>query len=79
MTANEKAVMTDCYRFLEAFSSPPPNMSGESPGWWERAAEALKDLGARNRQHPLAIQVGSAIYSYLSEKADAVSRKAVGE
>lgn len=72
MTDNEKAVMTDCYRFLNEFDNPPP---GQADEYWARAAGALADLGNRNRNHPLALLVGSAVYEYLEQKWKAINRK----
>lgn len=72
MTDNEKAVMTDCYRFLNEFGQPPVGEAGE---WWARAAGALTELGARNRNHPLAVLVGTAVYEYIEEKWKAMQRR----
>lgn len=72
MTDNEKAVMTDCYKFLNEFNQPPP---GDAAEWWARAAEALNELGIRNKNHPLALAVGPAVYDYLEQKWRAINRK----
>ena len=72
MTDNEKAVMTDCYKFLNEFNQPPP---GDATEFWFKAAGALEELGERNRQHPLALKVGVAVYEYLEEKWKAINRK----
>ena len=72
MTDNEKAVMTDCYKFLNEFNQPPP---GDAAEWWAKAAEALTDLGNRNRNHPLALTVGPAVFEYLEQKWKAINRR----
>lgn len=72
MTDNEKAVMTDCYKFLNEFNQPPP---GDAAEWWAKAAEALTALGDRNRNHPLALTVGPAVYEYLEQKWKAINRR----
>lgn len=72
MTDNEKAVMTDCYRFLNEFNQPPP---GDNAEWWAKASEALNEIGVRNKNHPLALVVGSAVYEYLEQKWKAINRK----
>lgn len=72
MTDNEKAVMTDCYKFLNEFNQPPP---GEATEWWAKAAEALSALAGRNRNHPLALTVGPAVMDYLEQKWKAINRR----
>ena len=72
MTDREKAVMTDCYRFLGEFNQPPP---GDAAEWWSKAAEALTELGNKNGNHPLALTVGCAVYEYLEQKWKAVNRR----
>ena len=72
MTDNEKAVMTDCYRFLDRFNQPPP---GKADDWWLSAAAALAEIGVKHRNHPLALTVGPAVYEYLEQKWKAINRK----
>lgn len=72
MTDREKAVMTDCYRFLNEFNQPP---AGEAADWWARAAEALNELGNKNGNHPLALTIGPAVLEYLEQKWKAINRR----
>lgn len=72
MTDNEKAVMTDCYKFLDRFNMPPP---GDAAEYWKQAADALSELGNRHRNHPLALTVGPAIYDYLEQKHKAINKR----
>ena len=72
LTDREKAVMTDCYRFLGEFNQPPPGAAVE---WWAKAADALSELGNKNGNHPLALTVGPAIYEYLEQKWKAINRR----
>ena len=72
MTDNEKAVMTDCYKFLDKFNMPPP---GDATNYWFEAASALEELGQKHRNHPLALTVGPAIYDYLEQKHKAINRR----
>ena len=72
ITDNEKAVMTDCYKFLNKFNQPPP---GDAAEWWERAAEELSVLGVKHKNHPLALTVGPAVYDYLEQKWKAINRR----
>ena len=69
---NEKAVMTDCYKFLNEFNQPP---HGDAAEWWERAAEELSVLGVKHKNHPLALTVGPAVYEYLEQKCKAINRR----
>ena len=72
LTDREKAVMTDCYRFLGEFNQPPP---GDAAEWWSKAADALSELGNKNGNHPLALTVGPAVYDYLEQKWKAINRR----
>lgn len=74
MTDNEKAVMTDCYKFLGEFNQPP---SGDAEDWWGNAADALLEIGRKNKNHPLALMVGAAVYEYLEQKWKAINRRVV--
>jgi hypothetical protein len=64
--------MTDCYKFLNQFSQPP---TGDGDAWWGKAAEELSILGAKNKNHPLALTVGPAIFDYLEQKWRAINRR----
>lgn len=72
MTDNEKAVMTDCYKFLNEFNQPPPGAATE---YWDKAAHALGELGNKHKNHPLALAVGTAVYEYLEQKWKATNRR----
>lgn len=72
MSDNEKAVMTDCYRFLEKYGQPP---AGRDDDWWMEAAHALAGIGEKHRNHPLALGVGCAVYEYIEAKWKAINRK----
>ena len=72
MTDNEKAVMTDCYRFLDKYNQPPP---GKADEYWEQAGNDLNELGIKHRNHPLVLAVGPAIFDYLEQKHRAINRK----
>lgn len=72
MTDNERAVMTDCYKFLDAFNQPP---SGPADAWWAKAADELGLLGVKHKNHPLALAMGPAIFDYLEQKWRAINRR----
>ena len=75
MTDNEKAVMTDCYRFLNEYGNPPSKDSAECDEWWDRAATAFESIAQTHKHHPLAVKVSIAVYEYLEEKWHAINRK----
>lgn len=75
MTDNEKAAMTDCYKFLDRFDNPVAKGERGCEEYWEGAGKALLELVEKNQHHPLAVEVGVAIYTYLEEKWKAVNRK----
>lgn len=72
MTDNEKAVMTDCYKFLNEFSNPP---AGEADEYWGKVSDALAEICVKHKNHPLAIQVGAGILDYLEQKWKAINRR----
>ena len=71
MTRNETAVFTDTMKYLDTFNDPPALSDPASEAWWERAADALSAFSNAHGQHPLAIEMGVAIYSYIEVKAKA--------
>lgn len=75
MTSNEKAVMTDCYRYLDQFNQPLPKDDPECANWWKKAAEAYIELGKKHNNHPLVLNVGTGVFSYIEEKWKAINRK----
>lgn len=75
MTDNEKAVMTDCYKFLNTFNQPPARNNPACDEWWAKCGDALIELQERNRNHPLAMKMGVAVFEYLEEKWKAINRK----
>ena len=75
MTDNERAVMTDCYKFLNEFNQPPARDDPMCDGWWAKCGDALIGLQERNRNHPLAMKMGMAVFEYLEEKWKAINRK----
>ena len=72
LTDREKAVMTDCYKFLNEFNQPPP---GDATEFWFKAAGALEELGVKHKNHPLALAVGPAVMDYLEQKWKAINRR----
>ena len=71
MTQNESIVFKAAMEYLERFGNPPPYHAAESLPWWEKAADALAEFGNKHYNHPLALQLGVAIYEYIEIKAKA--------
>ena len=69
MTAEEKDIMADMFYFLRDHADPPAVGTDACTSFWETAA---KDIGALVAQkwnnHPLAMGIGIALYSYLEKK-----------
>ena len=69
MTNEEKSIMGDLFYYLRDHCDPPTNGSVESRPFWDRAAEdILRMVHDRWHNHPLAVEMGTAVYSYLEKK-----------
>lgn len=64
--------MTDCYRLLEVYSNPP---AGEAEDYWREVSGALETMAAKHKNHPLAVEVGAGIMSYLERKWKAINKR----
>ena len=71
MTRNETSIFTDAMKYLDTFNDPPANDDPQAASWWERAADAISAFANAHGQHPLAIEIGVALYSYIEIKAKA--------
>ena len=72
MTNEEKAIMGDMFYFLRDHNDPPPVGTDECLAFWEKAAKDIGDLvGSKWNNHPLAMEVGIALYGYIEKKCKA--------
>lgn len=72
MTNEEKTIMADMFYFLRDHNDPPANGTDECIVFWEKAAEDIGALvGRKWNNHPLALDVGVALYGYLEKKCKA--------
>lgn len=71
MTKNENAVFLDAMRYLDLYDDPPAGNGDGASGWWNKAAEDLVLFTNAHDEHPLAVQLGLALYSYIEIKANA--------
>ncbi len=78
MTRNENAVFMDAMHYLDVFNDPPANDDPQATSWWEKAADALNAFSNAHEQHPLAVEIGVALYSYIEVKAKAKGGGACG-
>ncbi|MBE5798239.1 MAG: hypothetical protein E7327_12835 [Clostridiales bacterium] len=75
MTREESDIMKDAFFFLRDHIDPPAVGTPACDAFWEQAARQLSELGAKWNNHPLALEVLPAIYSYIETKC---KRKAGG-
>lgn len=75
MTREESDIMKDAFFFLRDHIDPPAVGDSACESFWEQAARQLSELGAKWNNHPLALEVLPAIYSYIETKS---RRKAGG-
>ena len=69
MTQDEQAIMGDIFYYLRDHANPPPPGTEEVNAYWTQATLDLGALvGGKWKNHPLAMKLGLAIYSYLEEK-----------
>jgi hypothetical protein len=72
MTNDEKAIMGDMFYFLRDHNDPPAVGTNACTTFWEKAAEDISALvGTKWNNHPLAMEIGIALYNYLEKKCKA--------
>ena len=72
MTNEEKAIMADMFYYLRDHNDPPPVSGDDCLTFWEKAADDIAKLvGGKWRNHPLALDLGIALYGYLEKKCKA--------
>ena len=70
MTPEEKEIMADMFFFLR--DDPPAIGTDACTSFWEKAAKEIGALvGTKWNNHPLAMDVGVALYGYLEKKCKA--------
>lgn len=68
----EKAIIRDMWLYLKAHNNPPAMGTDACLVFWEKAAKNIGELvGGKWNNHPLAIELGMAMYSYLEKKCKA--------
>jgi len=70
MTHEENEIMRDAFFFLRDHIDPPAKGTPASKVFWDRAAQEISELGAKWNNHPLALEVLPAIYSYIETKSN---------
>ena len=72
MTDEEKAIMGDMFYFLRDHNDPPAVGTDACITFWEKAANDICALvGKKWKNHPLAKDLGVALYGYLEKKCKA--------
>ncbi|MBQ6325759.1 MAG: hypothetical protein IJI26_06800 [Clostridia bacterium] len=69
MTREENEIMRDAFFFLRDHIDPPAKGSPASNVFWDRAAQEISELGEKWNNHPLALEILPAIYSYIESKS----------
>ena len=69
MTREESEIMKDAFFFLRDYFDPPAAGTPACIPFWERAANRISELGEKWDNHPLALEVLPAIYSYIEAKS----------
>ena len=69
MTREENDIMRDAFFFLRDHIDPPANGTPACEVFWERATQRISELAAKWDNHPLALEVLPAIYSYIEFKS----------
>ena len=69
MTPEEKEIMADMFFFLRNHNDPPAMGSDACAAFWEQTASDIGALvGKKWKNHPLAMDIGVALYGYLEKK-----------
>lgn len=72
MTPEEKGIMADLFYFLRDHNDPPAPGTEECTAFWEKAAADIGTMiGRKWQNHPLALELGIALYGYLEKKCRA--------
>lgn len=68
----EKEIIRDMWLYLKERNDPPAVDNPDCAAFWENAARDIGGLvGGKWKNHPLAMELGLAIYSYLEKKCKA--------
>ena len=68
----EKEIIRDVWLYLKAHHGPPALGTDACLAFWEKAAKDIGELvGGKWNNHPLAMELGMAVYSYLEQKCKA--------
>ena len=68
----EKEIIRDIYRYLRDHNDPPAIGAEDCSDYWMRAAQDISSLvGGQWNNHPLAVELGCAVYGYLEKKCKA--------
>ena len=71
MPENEVEILRDAFVFLRDHNDPPAPGTAEAETFWLQAAKDLGAAAAKRKDHPLAVGVLLALYSYLEQKGRA--------
>ena len=78
MAPEEKDIMAEMFYFLRDHNDPPAMGTDACIAFWEKAATDIgKLVGGKWNNHPLAMEVGTALYSYIETKCKAKGGAAV--
>ena len=69
MTREESDIMKDAFFFLRDHIEPPAKGDPACDSFWDQATRQITELGAKWNNHPLALEVLPAIYSYIETKS----------
>jgi hypothetical protein len=70
----EKEIIRDMWLYLKTHNDPPALGTDACLAFWEKAAKDIGELvGGKWNNHPLAMELGMAMYSYLEKKCKAKS------
>ena len=78
MTREESEIMKDAFFFLRDHIDPPAAGTPACEPFWERTARQISELGEKWNNHPLALEILPAIYTYIETKSKGKARAAHG-
>ena len=68
----EKEILRDIYRYLRDHNDPPAIGAEDCNDFWIQAAQDICNLvSGQWGNHPLAVELGCAVYGYLEKKCKA--------
>ena len=70
----EKEIFRDLWNYLKTYNNPPTiHDPGCEDFWYKAGKELTAVVGTKWKNHPLAVKLGLALFTYIEEKSKEVA------